>query len=179
MTAPRVLVAGVGNVFLGDDAFGVEVVRELARRPQPAGVRVADFGIRGLDLTYALLDGYEAAVLVDATPLGGRPGTLYVLEVEPPGEPATADLAGGGHDLDPARVLRLAATLGSPVRRVRVVGCEPGPPGDIEELAAGLSEPVRAAVGEAVVLVESLVGDLLAAAGGGPVGQPEGESCRN
>ena len=160
----RVLVAGVGNIFLGDDAFGVEVVRELARRPMPAGVRVVDFGIRGLDLTYALLDRYEAAVLVDATPRGGQPGTLYVLEVEPP--EAGADAAGvEGHNLDPARVFRLAAALGSRVRRLVVVGCEPGVPADVEEMAAGLSPPVRAAVGEAVGLVESVVEQLLAVPG--------------
>src|ERR1700758_4827464 len=80
---PRILVAGVGNIFLGDDAFGVEVVQRLARRALPDGVRVVDFGIRGLDLVYALLDGYETVVLVDAAPRGGSPGTLYVLEPEP------------------------------------------------------------------------------------------------
>ena len=167
MKAARVLVAGVGNVFLGDDAFGVEVVHELGRRPQPGGVRVADFGIRGLDLTYALLDGYEAAVIVDATPRGGAPGTLYVLEVEAPeGGGASVE----GHNLDPVRVLRLAAALGSPVRRLFVVGCEPGPPpAEIEEMVAGLSEPVRAAVAGAVGIVEELVAKLLAAPACGPV----------
>src|SRR5438552_6197047 len=80
MTPARLLIAGIGNVFLGDDAFGVEVAQRLARREQPEGVRVVDFGIRGLDLTYALLDGYETVILVDAAPRGGRPGTLYVLE---------------------------------------------------------------------------------------------------
>src|SRR3954462_334859 len=79
---PRLLIAGVGNIFLGDDAFGVEVVQRLARRPLPEGIRVVDFGIRGLDLAYALLDGYEATILVDALPRGGPPGTLYVLEPE-------------------------------------------------------------------------------------------------
>src|SRR6266853_193590 len=79
---PRVLIAGVGNIFLGDDAFGVEVAQRLARRPLPEGVRVVDFGIRGLDLAYALLDRYEAVVLVDAAPRGGAPGTIYVLEPE-------------------------------------------------------------------------------------------------
>ena len=177
MTRPRVLVAGVGNIFLGDDAFGVEVVRALARRPLPAGVRVADFGIRGLDLAYALLDGYEAVVLVDAAPRGGRPGTLYVLEVGPP-EPGDAEPTVAGHNLDPARGLRLAAAMAGPARRLLVVGCEPGPPGDVEEMAAGLSEPVRAAVGEAVAVLESLVGELLGA-GGGPAGQGEGGSCRS
>ena len=81
MTRPaRILIAGIGNIFLGDDAFGVEVARRLVRRRLPDGVRVVDFGIRGLDLTYALLDGYEAVILVDAAPRGGPPGTLYVLE---------------------------------------------------------------------------------------------------
>ena len=179
MNPPRVLVAGVGNIFLGDDAFGVEVVRELAARPQPDGVRVVDFGIRGLDLTYALLDGYEAAVLVDAAPRGGTPGTLYTLQVDvpPPADPAADGLAVGGHNLDPIRVLRLAAALGEPVRRLFLVGCEPGPlPAAVEELAAGLSLPVRAAVGPAVGLVEAMVGQLLAA-GGEPVPPTEVESC--
>ncbi|MDB5307153.1 MAG: hybD [Gemmataceae bacterium] len=179
MNRARVLVAGVGNIFLGDDAFGVEVVRELAGRPLPDGVRVVDFGIRGLDLTYALLDGYEAVILVDATPRGGQPGTLYVLEVDPPGpgEPGAADLTVEGHNLDPAKVLRLAAAMGSPARRLLVVGCEPAPPGEFEEMAAGLSRPVRDAVGEAVSLVESLAGTLLAAPGGNAVSE-EVESCR-
>ena len=180
MIHPRVLVAGVGNIFLGDDAFGVEVVRELARRPVPAAVRVVDFGIRGLDLTYALLDGYETVILVDAAPRGGLPGTLYVLEVE---QPAPAVSAEGptveGHNLDPARVLRLAATMGSRVQRMLVVGCEPGTPGDVEEMSAGLSDPVRAAVVEAVLVIEGLIGKLLAAGGGEIIPKVEGSSCRN
>src|SRR5262249_15201119 len=119
MTRPRILVAGVGNIFLGDDAFGVEVARRLARRPLPPEVRVVDFGIRGLDLTYALLDGYETVVLVDAAPRGGPPGTLYVLEPEP-GEPPAGE-AGPlfeMHSLDPVKVLRLAAALGGRVERL-------------------------------------------------------------
>jgi hydrogenase maturation protease len=159
VTHPRVLVAGVGNIFLGDDAFGVEVARRLMGMSLPEGVRVVDFGIRGLDLTYALLDGYEAVVLVDATPRGGRPGTLYVIEPDPKTGEATIE----AHDLDPVKVLRLAASMGSRVRRLVLVGCEPQPPGDVEEMAAGLSAPVRAAVDEAVPLVESLVGKMLAA----------------
>jgi hydrogenase maturation protease len=179
MTRPPVLVAGVGNIFLGDDAFGVEVVRELLRRPRQDGVRVVDFGISGLDLVYALLDGYEAVILVDATPRGGQPGTLYVLEVEPPApaESGAAGLAVEGHNLDPVRALRLAGAMGGHVRRLLVVGCEPGPPGDVEEMAAGLSAPVRAAVGEAVALVDSLVAELLAARGDNSVSEPEVESC--
>lgn len=173
MSAARVLVAGVGNIFLGDDAFGVEVVRELARRSLPAGVRVVDFGIRGLDLAYALLDGYEAVVLVDAAPRGDSPGTLYVLELEPaPDGSPPAELAVEGHNLDPARVLRLAAALGGAARRVILVGCEPEPARDAEEMTDELSAPVRTAVREAVPLIESLVGDLLAAS------NVEAESCR-
>jgi len=179
---PRVLVAGIGNIFLGDDAFGVEVARRLSGRPQPAGVRVVDFGIRGLDLAYALLDGCDAAVLVDAAPRGGPPGTLYVIEpqlgaADGPGAdgPAAAGPVLDGHSMDPAKVLRTVAALGGRPGRVLVVGCEPAPPaaGDdgFDDMSMGLSDPVRAAVDEAVSLVESLARDLLAAessgAGGG------------
>jgi hydrogenase maturation protease len=160
MSHPRVLVAGVGNIFLGDDAFGVEVAQRLLRRGPPDGVRVVDFGTRGLDLTFALLDGYEAVVLVDATPRGGPPGTLYVLELPsdaPPGEAATVE----AHGMDPVRVLRLAAAMGGRGERRLLVGCEPAPPAGADEMSMGLSEPVRAAVEEAVPLVESLVARLL------------------
>jgi hydrogenase maturation protease len=163
---PRVLVAGVGNIFLGDDAFGVEVVQRLARRQLPDGVRVVDFGIRGLDLAYALLDPYEAVVMVDATPRGGRPGTLYVLEPGPAsGLPAAEAVALiEPHNLEPARVLRLVEALGGQVRRLLVVGCEPAPPSDAGDGLAEMSAAVRAAVDEAVLLVESLIARLLGAA---------------
>jgi hydrogenase maturation protease len=162
MTQPRILIAGVGNIFLGDDAFGVEVAQRLARRELPAEVRVVDFGIRGLDLTYALLDGYETVILVDALPRGGPPGTLYVLE--PDRAEITADTGSvslDAHDMDPVKVLRLAAALGGKVERLLVVGCEPELAGDVEEMQAGLSASVRAAVDEAVCLVESLAARLL------------------
>ena len=77
---PRILVAGIGNIFMGDDAFGVEVARRLSQRTLPAGVRVSDFGIRGFDLAYALQDGYETTILIDACPRGEEPGTLFVVE---------------------------------------------------------------------------------------------------
>lgn len=134
----------------------------MARRPLPDGVRVVDFGIRGLDLTYALLDGYEAVVLVDAAPRGGPPGTLYILE--PDRGSAAEDGAGPavqGHGMDPVRVLRLAAAMGGRVERLLLVGCEPAPPDEAGEMRMGLSDPVRAAVDEAVGVVESLVGRLL------------------
>ncbi len=161
MTQPRILVACIGNIFLGDDAFGVEVARRLAQRPWPDEVRVVDFGIRGLDLTYALLDGYETAILVDATPRGGTPGTLYVLEpiVSEMDEEATPQVE--AHSLDPEKVLRLAAVMGGRVERLLLVGCEPAPCADPEEMQMEMSEPVRAAVEEAVPLIESLVARLL------------------
>jgi len=162
MTAPRILIAGVGNIFLGDDAFGVEVVQRLARRPLPNGVRVVDFGIRGLDLTYALLEDYDVVLLVDTTARGGRPGTLYVVEPDADAiaEPAGAHLLIEPHGLDPAKVLRLARALGSRVKHVLLVGCEPSPVPEDEEMALGMCDAVRAALDEAVVLVESLVARL-------------------
>lgn len=160
---PRILIAGIGNIFLGDDAFGVEVVQQLARHPLPAEVRVVDFGIRGLDLAYALLDNYEAVVLVDATPRGGAPGTLYVLEIDPEESIATDEApAMETHNLDPARVLRLVAALGGKVRQLFLVGCEPGTTATLDDMQMGLSEPVSAAVDEAVLMVESLTARLLA-----------------
>ena len=158
---PRVLVAGVGNIFLGDDAFGVEVVQRLARRPQPEGVRVVDFGIRGLDLTYALLDGYEAVVLVDAVPRGGPPGTLYVLEPELESDSTEEAPLMEAHNMDPVRVLRLVTALGGKVERLLIVGCEPETTGSDEYVPVEMSAAVRSAVDEAVGLVELLVAKLL------------------
>ena len=163
MSRPRILVAGVGNIFLGDDAFGVEVAQRLAQRPLSEEVRVVDFGIRGLDLTYALLDSYEAVILVDATPRGDPPGTLYLLDLEgvdPPAEGQAGPLI-EGHGMDPVRVLRLAAAMGGQVRRRLLVGCEPTPLAEADEMQMGLSEPVRRAVDEAVVLIEELATRLL------------------
>jgi hydrogenase maturation protease len=157
MTPPRILVAGIGNIFLGDDAFGSEVARLLQRCNWPEEVRVVDFGIRGLDLTYALLDGYEAVVLIDAVPRGGPPGTLYVLE---PDVTATDDsVPMEVHGLDPVTVLRLAAAMGATVDRLLLVGCEPTPADEANEMT--MSDAVRAAVDDAVPLVESLVERLL------------------
>jgi hydrogenase maturation protease len=156
---PRILVAGVGNIFLGDDAFGVEVVQRLLRRPLPDGVHVVDFGIRGLDLTYALLDDFAGVVIIDAMPRGGAPGTLYVLEPDAGTYNETAPLL-DAHAMDPIKVLRAAAAMGGHVGQLLVVGCEPSP-GDPDEFQDGLSDPVRAAVERAVELVETLAGRLL------------------
>lgn len=153
----RVLVAGIGNVFLGDDGFGVEVVRRLAGRPLPDGVEVRDFGIRGMDLAYALGEGYDLVVMVDATPRGGRPGTVYLIEPEVGDDGGVSPDA---HGMDPAKVIRLSRTLGSNPGRTLVVGCEPervlgGE--DHDEMLMGLSGPVGTAVDEAVNLVASLL----------------------
>lgn len=165
MTA--ILVAGIGNIFNGDDAFGVEVAQRLAKRPLPDGVKVVDFGIRGLDLTYALLDGYEAAVLIDAAERGEPPGTVSVIEPElPEGDPAPTDFQLSPHDLDPANVLRLAAALGGACRRMLLVACEPLTFGG-EEGVMGLSPPVAASLDTAVAAVEQLVSELIEAANKG------------
>jgi hydrogenase maturation protease len=160
MSHPRVLIAGIGNIFLGDDGFGVEVARRLAARPQPDGVRVVDFGIRGFDLAYALMEGSELAVLMDALPQGGTPGTLYVLEPDPGQQAEEVSAALSTHGMDPARVLQLVRALGGACPPLRVVGCEPATFGSEEEPMMGLSGPVAAAVEEAVGLVEGLVRDF-------------------
>jgi len=163
MKQPRILVAGVGNVFLGDDAFGVEVVQRLAQRQLPEEVRVVDFGIRGLDLTYALLDGYETVILVDATPRNGPPGTLYVIEPtrREADETEVPGMLVEPHGMDPVKVLRLAAAMGGQIERLLVVGCEPTPLDDANDMQMGMSDPVRSAVDEAVLLLERLIARIL------------------
>lgn len=154
---PRILIAGIGNIFLGDDAFGVVVARRLAEHPLPPGVEVRDFGIRGLDLAYALSGGCDAAILVDAMPRGGVPGTLYLIE---PDAPEAIDAAGpalAAHSVDPMAVFALAQTLGGCPERLFVVGCEPGAVAPVPNDPDGLSPPVRAAVDEAVNMIESLL----------------------
>jgi hydrogenase maturation protease len=168
---PRILIAGVGNIFLGDDAFGVEVARRLAARPLAEGVRVVDFGIRGFDLALALLDDdTDAFILVDAVPRGGPPGTLYVIEPEwIAGEDSNPSRAFTieAHAIDPVRVFRLAAALGGSPRRVLLVGCEPTPFDPDDDPPMELSAPVQAAIDEAVVLVESLVAQVREGRGAG------------
>lgn len=156
----RILVAGIGNVFKGDDGFGVAVAQELARRALPAEARVVDFGIRGLDLVYALLDGYRAAILIDTVERGETPGTVWVIEPEAGTEPMPEDLLLSPHAMDPQKVLRLAALLGGRCDRIVLVGCEPLTFGDEEFGAEGLSPPVAAAVPQAADLVESLIREL-------------------
>jgi hydrogenase maturation protease len=160
----KILIAGIGNVFLGDDGFGVEVIRRLAGRRLPDGAVAIDFGIRGIDLTYALMDGYDAAVLVDVAMRGEPPGTLYVIEpaVEAAREPHAALAT---HGMDPARVLGLVATLGGAVGAIRVVACEPAVLGDEADVVVGLSPAVAAAVEPACQLALELAAALAAADG--------------
>jgi len=157
---PKVLVAGVGNIFLGDDAFGVEVVRRLMSRDLPAEARVVDFGIRGLDLAYALQDGYDTTILVDAFPHGKAPGTVSVVE------PDTNDITSGeanlveAHTMHPLNVLRMVSAMNGSLNRILLVGCEPASFGG-DEGCMGLSEPVAASVEEAVNATEALIRRLL------------------
>jgi hydrogenase maturation protease len=155
----RVLVAGIGNVFFGDDSFGCVVARELARNPVPEGVTVRDFGIRGLDLAFELVEGYDAAIFVDALPRGGSPGTLYVLEPEL-GQADAGGLGWDAHGLTPEQVLRTVRAIGGKLPLLRVVGCEPAEFGDELDPQGGLSETVSARVPEAVKLVYEVLAEL-------------------
>jgi hydrogenase maturation protease len=162
-----VLVAGVGNIFLGDDGFGVEVARRLAQLEMPDGVAVGDYGIRGMHLAYDLADGVEMAILVDAMPRGGEPGSIYVVEPRSATVPPTAVLPTAvpsapapavaaffdGHGMQPDVVLGMLDTLGARVGRVLIVGCEPAS----ADYKMGLSEPVAAAVDDAVRVVLDLI----------------------
>jgi hydrogenase maturation protease len=157
---PRILVAGIGNVFLGDDGFGVEVATRLVSRPLPDGVKVADFGIRGVHLAYELLDGFQFLVMIDAVPLGDEPGTLAVLE------PDLHEIEDGvasmdAHSMNPAVVLATLSRLGGRLSRVLVVGCQPA---RVDE-GMGLSPRVAAAVEPAVELCCSVVADLCRTSG--------------
>jgi hydrogenase maturation protease len=157
---PSILIAGIGNIFLGDDGFGVEVVRRLAAAGLPESVRVVDFGIRGLDLAYALQDGYETTILIDAFPSNQPPGTVSVVE---PDTNAISETGGGfvePHSMHPLNVLRMAKAMNGSLGRVLLVGCEPATLGG-EEGHMGLSEPVEIAVEEAVKATEALVRKIL------------------
>lgn len=163
----RVLVAGIGNIFLSDDGFGSEVARRLASEPLPPGMEVMDVGLGGMHLAYELLEPRDLTVLVDTTRRGGEPGTLYVVEPD-----LKRDAGGGGgtpdaHGMHPEAVFTMLRQLGASPGRVLVVGCEP----EILEEGLGLSPPVAGAVGAAASLVLRLVGEELAGRGseqGGP-----------
>lgn len=162
MEQPRILIAGIGNIFMGDDAFGSEVARQLMQRALPSEVRVVDFGIRGLDLVYALLDNYEVTIFIDATPRGEAPGTLYTIEpdLSELDNLNAPDAMIEPHGMNPLKVLGMVKAMGGEFKRILLIGCEPEPLGADEE-RMGLSEPVQAAVAEAIRLIESLVAKIL------------------
>ncbi|GAC1346064.1 MAG: hypothetical protein NVSMB27_09060 [Ktedonobacteraceae bacterium] len=172
-TPKRILIACIGNIFMGDDGFGVEVARKLMSKQYPEGVRVVDFGIRGIELAYTLLDDYDALVLVDAIPRGGSPGTLYLIEpdlsnMSPEKGVEAGRAALDAHSMDPVKVLAFARTLGAQPIQTLLVGCEPAVFGDGEdyaEMQMGLSDPVQAAVDEAVKMIDSLVEKLVSVNG--------------
>lgn len=162
VSSKKILVAGIGNIFLGDDGFGVEVASRLAKYSFPTGVRVTDFGIRGFDLSYALMEGYESTILIDIYPGDAPPGTLSVIEpdlseINIP-ERGTAFME--PHGMNPVNVLRMASAMGAKLQRILLVGCVPATLGP-EEGQMGLSEPVSAAVEDAAKLVEVLVSRIL------------------
>ncbi len=155
----RVLVAGIGNIFLGDDGFGTAVAQRLAAAELPAGVEVVDFGIRGRDLAYALGQPYDAAILIDTVARGGPPGRLAVIEPDvEKNDAAVLD----GHRMDPVAVLKLARRLGGLPPQIHLVGCEPMKAGEDDGMFTGLSAPVAAAVEPAARMVRELVDRLLA-----------------
>jgi hydrogenase maturation protease len=154
-----VLVAGIGNIFLSDDGFGVEVVSRLAHTPLPAGARAEDFGIRGVHLAYELLDGYDGLILVDAVPMGEVPGTVAVMAPEDDG-PLDPDHGCAGfdaHSMSPEVVLGTLRRLGGSVDRIYVVGCQPA---CLDE-GMGLSPVVAAAVDDAVAACRQLATDMV------------------
>lgn len=152
----RILVAGVGNIFFGDDAFGVEVVRRLSSTPLPRDVEVIDYGIRGLHLSYALLDPPALLIAVDALPRGEPPGTLFVLE---PDLSAAWDASGAEpHGMHLPLVFAQTQAMGGVLPRILIVGCEPADVSERFEMSAA----VQAAIEPAATLVRELVDRELA-----------------
>jgi len=154
----RVLVAGIGNIFFGDDAFGCEVAAELLKRSWPDGVNIVDFGIRAYDLAYAIMDGYDATILIDAAPRGETPGTVYLIELDADKVEICGDEIADAHSLTPVRVLQLIRALGGHAKNLYLIGCEP------ERLdgegVIGLSEEVRNAIPLAAEMIERVLADF-------------------
>jgi hydrogenase maturation protease len=150
----RVLIAGIGNIFLGDDGFGPEVMRHVPAHVAGPRVSVVDYGIRGMHLAYDLLDGCEALVLVDALPNRGAPGTVHVFEADH--ETLTAGVGLDAHAMDPAAVFASLAALGGTPPYTVVIGCEI----DNVDERMGLTDAVAAAVPDAVKAIEDVVARL-------------------
>ena len=155
----QILVAGVGNAWLQDDAFGGEVARRMEAEGVPSGVTVMDFGTGGLDLAYEVMRGYDALVILDASRHGGEPGTLYV--IEPDRDEIAPEIVDGEmidpHGMDPATMLRFVRATGGWPGKVVVIGCEPG---EVDEVGLGLTPPVEAAVDRALELVGTTIEEL-------------------
>lgn len=154
----KILIACVGNIFLGDDGFGVEVARRLAFKALPPETVVKDFGIRGFDLAYAMMEPYDLTILVDACARGLEPGTVFLLEPDPLDDRQTGLEP---HGMNPMSVLRMVKSLGGTPGRVLIVGCEPAGLQSENDGQLGLSAPAEAAVDEAIALIESLVSKVL------------------
>jgi hydrogenase maturation protease len=158
----RVLIAGIGNTFLGDDAFGCEVIRELERRPLALEARVVDFGIRSYDLACALTEQYEFIILVDACPRGAAPGTVYLIEPDLQDLQNRGPIAPDAHTMNAGSVLQLAQLFGGVSGKVFLVGCEPKPAVTKDyNFQPGLSEPAGQALPQAVAMIESLLSGCL------------------
>lgn len=163
LPAPRILIAGIGNIFLGDDGFGVEVIRRLDAFP--SNVTVRDFGIRGYDLAYAVLEPYNVVILIDAVSRGGVPGTLFLIEPQLDASvPLEPQPVFDAHSMDPLSVLRMAQNLGPVSARLLVLGCEPASLGG-EHGEMGLSEAVSAMVPVAAERLKALVESIISGAG--------------
>ncbi len=154
----RILLAGIGNIFLGDDAFGCEVAQELTRSQLPAGVTACDFGIRSYDLAYAMLEPNDAVILIDAAPRGEEPGTIFLLELEINKVDKAGDESVNAHTMNPVAVLQLVRSLGGFPGKLYLVGCEPAV---LETDELKLSEKVRAAVPLALDMIKELLQKLL------------------
>lgn len=149
-----ILVAGVGNIFLGDDAFGSHVARRMIECFRASNVRIIDFGIRGLGLAYALTEGYDASIIVDTFARGAEAGTIYVVEPDASEIDRAAERI-EAHAMDPVRILALARSMGAELRNVRIVGCEPATFEPNEGM--DLSPHVAAAVEPAIQIIQSLI----------------------
>jgi hydrogenase maturation protease len=163
MSGQTILIAGIGNIFFGDDAFGVEVIRRLQKRELRPEVKLVDFGIRGYDLAQELANGYDWVILVDAARSGAPPGTLHLSEpiLEELSGEADAELL-QGHGMVPTRAIAAAAALGAQFKTLRLVSCEPASLESNCETIFCLSDAVSAAADEAVVMIESLIEEFIA-----------------
>jgi hydrogenase maturation protease len=159
MSNGQILVAGIGNVFFGDDGFGVEVAQKLWHCELPEAVRVVDFGIRSYDLAYAIMEDYEAVILVDATQQGQPPGTVYLIEPDLSQLDKLNGEVVNAHSMNPVRVLHMVQSMGGEPGQLYLVGCEPAVL-ETEDGYIGLSEVVQTAVPQAIQMIHSLIADI-------------------